>query len=752
MRRCQEVLARVGMHRASLTATVSRIADLLPVQQAHINQRVLVPDTSVSTDLTIHPSLRTACDTALHHLPKAYAQALHSRISTLEQCDPDPSIQNEDPAHIPALLTPDSPLDARYSSILTPSFPPPPQVHKPFKPRRLRRPLPSLPSVSAIRVVSFNTAKSQNTPASILHFLNEGYDIILLQELNSLPLLPQRYAFGNDRTKGFSNVCDHKHGVSVIAGPRIARYTSCVRPRDSDGLSCGAKIYLPEATPLHVFSVYSPPVRTGAPAPYRDTIQRVLDSYFNDHSNHILGGDFNCVLDPELDQHSLVDLHEWHWLTGEVKYLPSRLVDTFRSEHPSLRQYTLYATDHWDSEARLDYIFASPRLVSNFALLGASVVTDSTISDHHPVVAVFQCPSPILLSQPALPPCIFWKLSSDEKQQFSKSVQLISDWCRDLQDAPARAPLEEIIAATDSLLMQVGSAYHKITRPKPQRKDQEGYGKLRKLLRTPPPPSPLAFPKHIAEVQSVVNTLRSSDETKAKKKLHSSLVRGVQMKSTVALTLCPKDLEPLVVRDPATKELLSDPADAAEVLRDTLLHLGGHPDYAPPQDFVDEVLSHSPTCPVSTKNDHIPPVTWQEFLNHLKHSKPSKAGGPDKTNNYILALCPDPFQRFFHSILNRFLHAPLPPHWLCAKICLLYKKGDPFFPSNYRPIALLNCIYKLLATSACKHLRAQAFAHDILSENQHGGLPGHQCADHLYHIKALYAKSKKSYSLFIRFQ
>ena len=365
-------------------------------------------------------------------------------------------------------------------------------MQKPFKPRLLHRPPPSLPSVPAIRVVSFNTAKSRNTPASILHFLNKGYDIIILQELNSPPLLPQRYAFGNDRGKVFSNVCGHKHGVSVIAGPRIAIYTSCVLPGDSNGLICGAKISLPEATPLHIFSVYSPPVRTGAPDPYRDTIQQVLASYFNDHPNHILGGDFNCVLDPELDQHSLVHLHEWHWLTGELEYLPSRLVDTFRSEHPSLRQYTRYASDRWDSEARLDYIFASPRLVSHFPLLDATVLTNDTICDHQPVVAVFQCASPILLSQPPLPPCIFWKLSSDEKQPFLKRVQLISDWCRDFQDAPARGPLEEIIAATDSLLMQVGSAYDKITRPKPQRKDQEGYGKLRKFLRLPR----LLLPRH----------------------------------------------------------------------------------------------------------------------------------------------------------------------------------------------------------------------------------------------------------------
>ena len=245
----------------------------------------------------------------------------------------------------------------------------------------------------------FNTAKSQSTPRSILHFLNEGYDVILLQEINSPPLLIQRYAFWNDRAKVFANDCGQEHGVSVIAGPQIARYTSCISPRDSNGLICGAKISLLEATPLHVFSVYSPPVRTGAPAPYRDTIERVLASYCNEFPNHILGGDLDCVLDPELDEDSLVDSHEWHWLNREVEYPPSRLVDTYRSEHPFLRQYTRYASGRWDSKARLDYIFASPRLMSHFPLLDASVITNYTISDNQPVAALFQGPSPLLLSQ-----------------------------------------------------------------------------------------------------------------------------------------------------------------------------------------------------------------------------------------------------------------------------------------------------------------------------------------------------------------
>ena len=186
-------------------------------------------------------------------------------------------------------------------------------------------------------------------------------------------------------------------------------------------------------------------------------------------------------------------------------------------------------------------------------------------------------PLHFFMSQPPLPPCIFRKLSNAKKQQFTKGIQQICDWCQDIQDVPASAPLDEIITATDSLLMQGGSACHKMARPKPS------YIKLRNLLRSPPPPSSQSFAEHIAEVQSFVNPLRSSDKNKAKRKLHSSLVRGVHMKSTVARTLCPKDLEPRVVKDPNTQELLSDPADVAKVFcGDTMLHLGGHSDYTPP--------------------------------------------------------------------------------------------------------------------------------------------------------------------------
>ena len=93
----------------------------------------------------------------------------------------------------------------------------------------------------------------------------------------------------------------------------------------------------------------------------------------------------------------------------------------------------------------------------------------------------------------------------------------------------------------------------------------------------------------------------------------------------------------------------------------------------------------------------------------------------------------------------------MPHHWLGSHVCLLYKRGDPYQATNYRPIALLNTVYKLVAAFTCRRLQQQTFSHSLLSPIEHGDLPRHQCADHKYHLQRLYAGSKSSYSLYIDF-
>ena len=517
-------------------------------------------------------------------------------------------------------------------------------------------------SVTALRIFSINVKKRKDNSGIILHFLREGYNIILLQELNTLPLLPHQFSVGLDKAKIFGNVVNSRHGSAIVFGPRIAKYATSIPDDDHEGLISGAVRTLPEARALGVFSVYSPPVPTGAPAPFRDIIERHLDYHFNKYPCHIVGRDFNCVIDPALDQHGLSDPHRWPWFSGEVTYVPARLVDTFRSHYPPAQEYTRYKCARWTSESRLDYIFASPTTVAEFAVLGASIFTDYTYSIHHPVSETFQCPAPILLAKPPPTPFVYRNLNEEEKSTYTSRFLHLATWCHNAKDLVDTADADQLIPAVDSLLSQMATAFHKITSPAPKRKHVENTKRLRSLVRDTPPPSSPSFSARIAKIQDTVESLCTSSASDALRKLHRSLVRGCKMKKVVTETLCPNDMLPTVVRDPATGQLEQDPVRVAKIFGSTLQHLGGDPSFQPPPEFVDEVLTYSPYCPAPAALEAIPYVSLSASAAHLKHSKPSKSGGGDRTYNYLVHLAPEPIKNFFHQILNRFLNSPMPHH------------------------------------------------------------------------------------------
>ena len=380
---------------------------------------------------------------------------------------------------------------------------------------------------------------------------------------------------------------------------------------------------------------------TGAPAPFGDIIERHLAYLFDKYPRHIVRGDFNCVIDPDLHQHGLSDPHRWPWLSGEVTYVPARLVDTFRSHHPPAQEYTRYKCARWSSESRLDYIFASPSTVAQFPVLDASILTDYTYSNHHPVSATFQCPVPILLAKPPPTPFVYRKINEEENSTYTSQLLHLATWCHNAKDLVDTADADQLIPAVDSLLSQMATAFHKITSPRPKGKHVENTTRLRSLVRDTPPPSSPSFSAHVAKIQDTVEPLRAPEDSNAIRKLHRNLVRGCKMKKVVTETVCPNDMRPTVVRDPATGQLEQDLVRMVKIFGSTLQHLGGAPSYQPPPGFVDEVLTYSPSCPAPAALEAIPYVSWTAFTARLKHSKPSKSGGGDRTNNYPLHLAPE---------------------------------------------------------------------------------------------------------------
>ena len=93
----------------------------------------------------------------------------------------------------------------------------------------------------------------------------------------------------------------------------------------------------------------------------------------------------------------------------------------------------------------------------------------------------------------------------------------------------------------------------------------------------------------------------------------------------------------------------------------------------------------------------------------------------------------------------------MPEKWLEANVILLFKKGDVTNPVNYRPIALLNSVYKIIATHANRELLTAAIKHSIIHPTQFGGLPNRRCQDHIFNLLSTFRESVGSYSLYIDF-
>ena len=100
---------------------------------------------------------------------------------------------------------------------------------------------------------------------------------------------------------------------------------------------------------------------------------------------------------------------------------------------------------------------------------------------------------------------------------------------------------------------------------------------------------------------------------------------------------------------------------------------------------------------------------------------------------------------------NHYLHQALPEKWLEANIILLFKMGDVMDSVNYRPIGLLNSVYKLIATHTNLEMLAAAIEHSIIHPTQFGGLPYRRCQDHIFNLLSTLRESAGSYSLYIDF-
>ena len=105
----------------------------------------------------------------------------------------------------------------------------------------------------------------------------------------------------------------------------------------------------------------------------------------------------------------------------------------------------------------------------------------------------------------------------------------------------------------------------------------------------------------------------------------------------------------------------------------------------------------------------------------------------------------DPSAKILAPIFNTCLRAQnVPDIWKRAVTVLIYKKGDPGDVSNFRPIALMSCIYKLFMGIIAKRLTRWSIDAGILSEEQKCARPTEGCYEHTYILKSLVGQARRN--------
>ena len=125
-------------------------------------------------------------------------------------------------------------------------------------------------------------------------------------------------------------------------------------------------------------------------------------------------------------------------------------------------------------------------------------------------------------------------------------------------------------------------------------------------------------------------------------------------------------------------------------------------------------------------------ISREGVLKLLKKINPNKASGPDMIPARILKDLAEELAPILTEIFQRTLaDGEVPVDWRSANVTAIFKKGDRFNASNYRPVFLTSLCCKLqehiIVSSTLKHLEH----HKILTDCQHGFRARRSCETQL---------------------
>ena len=116
----------------------------------------------------------------------------------------------------------------------------------------------------------------------------------------------------------------------------------------------------------------------------------------------------------------------------------------------------------------------------------------------------------------------------------------------------------------------------------------------------------------------------------------------------------------------------------------------------------------------------------------LKNLNPYKAQGSDGMHTHVMKELADELAPALMILFQSSLSlGVVPADWRAAHTTPIFKKGEQYDPTNYRPASLTSVVCKLLEHIVGSAVMRHFEGHGILNDNQHGFRRGRSCETQL---------------------
>lgn len=517
----------------------------------------------------------------------------------------------------------------------------------------------------------------------------------------------------------FSSFTSNSRGVCILIHKSLPfKVEKCIRDEGGryvmvKGLLFGERI--------SIMNIYYPPNHP------TELITKAFTEFADiECEQSIIGGDFNCLLDPQMDKspseirpptkraRAIIELCE------ELGYL-----DIWRATHPGEKDFSFFSSVH-KSSSRIDYFFI-PKAKLN--LITSCSIGNITISDHSPIFLQ-------LLHEGGTPPTRMWRfnssLLSDPKfiSYFTSEFKIFYE----INNTPDISPStlwETSKAYSRGLIISYASSKRRKA-CECQRELESQLSEAEKSYVTSPSETNL---KTMSAVKASLNSLLTHKAEQSIRFARQKLYEFGNKPSKYLARLVSKkaDSQCISAIKDADGKRRTDAENINKAFEKCYSQLYRSEQPVCSQRFSELFFSNlnRPKFTDLQKETLNKPITEQEIREALGSLQSGKAPGPDGLGcefykEFKSLLIQPLLNMYHHSLENGFLPRSLTE----ANISLILKKGKADDDcASFRPISLLNTDLKLL--SKILALRLETVLPSIINKDQTGFITGRNSCNNM---------------------